>query len=210
MDVYLLHTQKEATPRNPAEIIMIISCQTLGQEFQVTNTHARASQQQLHSFLFLFLPSRNISISILLKWATSFFAEELRPIAQKNRAPNSNRRKNQICVGGGKWRANESLTHHPPPSYIPSDWKENLIWSWSKSNQDLVSVFFFSFFLIFGCYIFRERRKEMHHFRSFDMGATVFRVFFPFFSSLCCVRMYWRWAVSCCCTKHPAGAESDL
>jgi hypothetical protein len=64
VDVYLLHTQKEATPRNPAEIIMIISCQTLGQEFQVTNTHARASQQQLHSFLFLFLPSRNISISI--------------------------------------------------------------------------------------------------------------------------------------------------
>lgn len=54
-DVYLLHTQKEATPRNPAEIIMIISCQTLGQEFQVTNTHARA-QQQLHSFYFYFCP----------------------------------------------------------------------------------------------------------------------------------------------------------
>ncbi len=30
-----------------------------------------------------------------------------------------------------------------PP--IPSDWKEDLIWSWRKSNQDLVSVFFFSF-----------------------------------------------------------------
>jgi hypothetical protein len=159
VDVYLLHTQKEATPRNPAEIIMIISCQTLGQEFQVTNTHARASQQQLHSFLFLFLPSRNISISILLKWATSFFAEELRPIAQKNRAPNSNRRKNQICVGGGKWRANESLTHHPPPSYIPSDWKEDLIWSWSKSNQDLVSVFFLFFLFSAAIYFGREERR---------------------------------------------------